>query len=274
MAVVINRLINALFGLMIRPVRDMTPWVAMAIVSVLAGIMVLLVFRMTANPAAIRRRKDVAIARLLELVLFRDDILVSLGAFGRILIAQLAYLWRLVVPFCVSFVPVVILLIQAEAWLGSYPLRPGEQAVAKVRFHDGDVMSREIAITASDNLVVETPAVRIPGKSEINWRIRGLREGRAWLDIAVDGVLFRKDVVIGSGIELVSGRRDAGGFWTAIRNPAEPPLPEGADVESIEIAYASRDYRVGHMRFNWLFVFIVLTMVVGFALRKPLRVEL
>lgn len=274
MVTAINRLINAAFGLMVRPVRDITPWAAMAVVSAVAGILVLLIFRLTANPAAIRRRKDVAIARVLELVLFRDDILVSLGAFGRILIAQLAYLWRLVVPFCVSFAPVVILLIQTGTWLGSYPLRPGEEAVAKVRLREGDVMSREIDITVSDNLAVETPVVRIPGKFEINWRIRALREGRAWLEISVDGESFRKEVVVGSGIEQVSDRRVAGGSWAAIANPTEPPLPKDNGVESIEVAYVSRDYRVGGLRFNWLFAFIALTLVVGFVFRKPLRVEL
>ena len=62
----------------------------------------LLVFKLASNRRLVRRTRNQAVARILEFLLFRDDIVVNLGAFGRVMAANLAYLGSLLLPLLVS----------------------------------------------------------------------------------------------------------------------------------------------------------------------------
>src|SRR6266478_1903381 len=72
--------------------RFHSPWGALAAAALATALLVLLIVRWTSSPATIARARGRLVARVLELVLFRHDAVVSFSAAGRILSSNLIYL--------------------------------------------------------------------------------------------------------------------------------------------------------------------------------------
>jgi hypothetical protein len=57
-------------------------------------------------------------------------------------------------------------------------------------------------------------------------------------------------------------------------NPIEQPLPRGGPLRSLEVNYAPRSIDLGFFVTNWLVVFLVVSLVSGFALKMVLGIEI
>ena len=51
-------------------------------------------------------------------------------------------------------------------------------------------------------------------------------------------------------------------------------LPDGGPVTSIEVAYAERRLPFLGLRLHWLVAYFALSVVIGFALKRPFKVEI
>jgi len=71
---IINTFFGKLIEWMILPFRGMTPWIGMAVISLVTGIFMLLIFRLTSNQKGIRQVKDKIKAHLMEIRLFKDNL--------------------------------------------------------------------------------------------------------------------------------------------------------------------------------------------------------
>jgi hypothetical protein len=270
----INIAANAAGEFLLAPLRAAGPWAMMAWASLATAVFALIVIRLTANREALRRAKGRQTARALELLLFKDDLVVSFGAIGRLLAAVLAYQKRFLAPFLVMLVPVVLLMIQLAGWFEARPLRPGETALVKALFAPGTpVQELDIVLGASDNVAIEAGPLRIPAANEITWRVAARAEGAGDLDLSVAGAPFRKHITIGNGPARVSLRRVSGGPWTELANPAEPPLPAGLPLTAFEIRYPPIRLMLGSLHVHWLVAFLILTLIFGALLKRPFGAE-
>jgi hypothetical protein len=270
---ILNALLNRLFDILLGPFRAENPWPAMVVVCLLTTVSILLIFKWTSNPKALQKQKNRAIARLLEFVLFKDDIVVNLGAFGRVMIANLAYLGTLIIPLLISLIPVALILIQLSCWFSMRPLRPGETAVLTARLPDRlPVMKQTISLEASAGLDVEAGPVRAPSQNEISWRLRIRSDGDAWADVNVNGTKIRKSIATGNRLSRLAPLRPQAGGWTELTHPAEAPLPAEGPLTAIRIQYPSSGLDLGGHSHNWLLVFCILALVFGVLLLKPMRV--
>src|SRR5262249_47953489 len=161
-----------------------SPWGALAAAALATSVLVLWIVRWTSSPPTIARARGRLIARVLELVLFRHDAMVSFGAAGRILHANVVYLGALLVPLAVSLIPCLLILAQLPCWFDARPLHVGEAAVLEVKLRDGvNVADRPLAVMGAQAVRVETEGVRIARLAEIDFRVRGDHPGVDWLDI-------------------------------------------------------------------------------------------
>ena len=271
----INAIMNAVFGRLVEPLCRMGSWPGMIAASLVCAVIVLLLFRLTSDPAAVRREKNRALARMLECLLFRHDPVAGLGAVVRVVRADLAYLRTMILPLVVSVVPVLLMIAQVHLRFGSRPLRIGETAIVRACLPESvAVMSGLVHMRASDNIVVETAAVRVPARNEIAWRVRAGEQGQGWIELGIGSCVVRKSVQIGSAGAAVSPRRTEPGLWKELLNPAEPPLPGDAPVLWIETLYPATDLELAGLHCHWLLVFLLLTMAMGLIVKKPLGIEL
>ncbi len=268
-------LLNGFLGdALLRPFSN--PWTALAAAALVTSLLMLLVIRWTSSPAAIRRAKNRLLARVLELVLFRHDALVSFTAGGWILTANLAYLRTLLWPLAVSLVPCLLILAQLACWFDARPLQVGEPALIEVKLRAGlPVIDRPAFLSGANAVRVETEGIRLPQLSEIDWRLRGARAGMDAIEIHYgDEPPVQKQIVVGDDFRKVSRRRIQAGLWEQFLNPAEPPLDNAQSVVQVEVRYPARQLYLGNLEIHWLVAFLVLTIVFALFLKRPLNVQI
>jgi hypothetical protein len=269
----LNQITGRVVDSLLRPFDS--PWAALVAAALATSVVVLLIVRWTSSKAKVARARGRLIARVLELVLFRHDAVVSFSAAGRILIANAVYFGNLLMPLVVSLVPCVLILAQLSCWFDARPLRVGEAAVLKVRFRDGsNVTGLPISLSGAEAVQVETDGVRIPRLTEIDWRLRGAHPGIEQLEIHCgDEPPVRKLIAIGDEFQKVSRRRSRANLWDQFTNPGEPPIEEGASIDRVDVLYPARRLYLHNTEIDWILAFFVLTIVFGLILKRPLKVE-
>jgi len=271
----LNHLLNVLFGVMLSPFQGRGIWYGMIAVSLISSIVLLTIFKVTSKQQAIRRNKNRAVARLLELLLFKDDIVVNLGALWRTTLANVAYMGTVVRPLLFSLVPFALILIQVSVWFANRPLKPGETVLMKATFtSDAIATLQAVSVEPTPGVTMDTQVVRIPSRNEVAWRIRAGNNGPQSVDLLVDGASERKTIVVGDAPCPVSPVRVRAGLWTELTNPSEAPLPAAGSLVRIKVDYPSTNFTLAGFHLHWLLVYIILTMVMAWALKKPFRVEI
>lgn len=307
----LNGLLTSAFDLLMRPVQGLNPWIGMCLATAFITIVLLLTFKLTSRPEAIRKSKGRLIARTLELVLFQQDMWVSLSAVGRILWANLLYLKELLIPLSVAIVFALPLLAQCAAWFESRPLREHERALLEVQMQSlPEGIASKPSLTVPVVVHADTQAITVPSRQSstqrqpagdfafwnwllaiesaspgvksatVNWRVSGAEHGQGSLAIEIGGVTLQKNVVVGDGLARVSRRLPpASNYWDRLLYPSEPAVASSSSVKSVELHYPARNWYVdlpviGFWDVNWLVAVFILSIVFGIILKKPLRVTL
>jgi hypothetical protein len=253
-----------------------SPWLALVVVALATSILMLLIVRWSSSPEAVERSKKRLTARVLELVLYRHDAMVSLTAGGRILRENLSYLKTLLLPIVLSTIPGLLILAQLACWFDARPLHVGEAAVLEVTFRDGtDLLKMPSRIDGADAVRIETDPVRVPRRSEVSWRLRGVRPGIDAIQLHYgDEPPIMKRVAVGDSLQKVSRRRSAAGLWEQWLHPVEPPIPDRQAIIRIDVRYPQRSLELGNWEIHWLVAFLGLTIVFALLLKRPLGVRM
>lgn len=273
---IFNTVLTFLFGLAYEPLKWLGPFWSMVGISWLAGIFMVWVFGKVSNQDAIERTRNRLSAELIGLRLFKDDLRVFFGIQWEVLIWTLRYLRHSLVPMLILMGPTMLILIQLNYHYASRPLRVGEQTLVKVKLRDPSVLARgtEITLAAPDNLKIETAGVRIEELKEVSWRVRGASPGRFELTVSAGNEKITKTVAVGGRLEGVSSVRTGENALSALLYPGETAIPAHSAIESIEILYPELHISVLGRNINWLILFLVLSLVFGYASKGFLGVEI
>lgn len=267
---VLNRWIAGGLGALLTPFQGLIPLAGLTFISLLTAVFVLLVYRKTSNQEGITAVRRRIVASLLEMRLFRDDLLVVLRAQGQVVRASLRYFGYSLVPLAWILLPLVVLFVHLDRVYGYDPLEPGESAIVTVRARDvGD-----LHLEAGSGIAVETPSLRRIGSGEADWRIRGLTPGEHLLRVQGAGREVTKRVMVGVGPTPLASTRPSSGILDELFHPGEAPLPRDAPVQAITVGYRRADVAFLGWRMNWVIPFLGLTIVFGFTLQRPLGVKL
>jgi len=249
--------------------------VAMTALSLLTALLMLLVYRLTSNQQRIRAVKDKIIAHLLEMRLYRDSLRITFRAQGNILWYNLKYLGHSARPMLVMIVPLVLAIIHIDQWFGYESLNPGEAAIVKVRLKEGCQPSHEIvSVESSPGFIIETSALRIDKEGEVDWRLRATEPGSWDLIVMVNNQAVAKRIVVGGrSLSRISPAKVARNWIDQLVNPGEAAISATSAVKMIEIGYPARRMAVFGWRLHWLIVYLVLSVVFGFALKGLFKVE-
>jgi hypothetical protein len=275
-AAILNQVLTFLFGLVYVPLKWLGPFWSLVGISWLAGIFLVWVFGKVSNQDAIRRTRDRLSGELIGLRLFKDDLRVFFGIQFQVLMWTLRYLRHSLVPMLILMVPALVILIQLNYRYGVRPLRVGEQAVVKVKLRDAAALAPEanLTLTAPENLKIETDGVRIPELREICWRVRGVSPGRFDLTVSDGQEKVTKQAAVGGRMEGVSSLRTGEDWLTSLLYPGEAPISQQSAISSIEIRYPELDIMILGMQVNWLILFLVLSLGLGYAFKGMLGVHI
>jgi len=273
---IFNFAFGKIFDLIFLPFRALDPWAAMIAVSFLTGLLMLFIFRRASNQEGIREAKDKIKAHLLELRLYKDSLAQQLNSQGKILRANFRYIGYALKPMLIMIVPVMLILVQLNLWFGSRPLDIGQTALVKIKLTARtNPLQTDIRLEAPAGVNVETPALRIEDEREIDWRIRAAENGVHVLAFHFGDAVFTKNLSVGQGrLSRITAVKPGPAFWSQVFNPGEKPLPKGAPIESVEIAYPPLRLSLFGWRMHWLVAFFALSIVFGFAFKGVFKVEI
>jgi uncharacterized membrane protein (DUF106 family) len=272
---VINTVLRKLFDVVLYPVRDWPPLLSLAIISLTAGIAMLLVVKATSNQTKLAEVKRRIHAGLFEIRLFNDDLGAIFKAQGEILRHNVSYVGLTLVPAMWMLVPFVLIAAQLQFHYGYRGLEPGETTLLTVELADSDRDDRpDVTLEAPPGIRVITPAVWTPQRNELTWRIAGESPGSFELAIHLDGNTFAKSVEVSDAIVRRSPERVEPVFWKELLYPAEPPLPDGGLVRSIRLDYPDREISLFGFGLHWMIWFFILSIVFAFALRNRFGVTI
>lgn len=263
--------LNALFARLVDgllyPFQDQSPLAGLAFVSLLTAIGMQMLVRATSNQARIAAVKRAIHACLFEIRLFNDDVRAMLRALGEMVRHNLTYLRLSLVPALWMIVPLGLFVAQLQFHYRYGGLELGRPALVKVRVKNPPTGLAPV-LEAPSGIRIETPAVWIPSLREAVWRIAAERPGNYELTVRLGEASFTKTVRVSSAIVRRSPVRVDERLVGQLLYPAEPPLPDGAEVESIAVTYPARDVRILGREIHWMIVFFVLSMVFALALKK------
>jgi len=231
------------------------------------------VFRYTSDQKAIRSAKDKLKAHLLAVRLFQDQLPVVLRSYGRILRGTLTYLRLAFRPLLFVIIPITVLIVQLDHYLGLVPFRAGEAFLITAQVSHANTLD-EVSLQLPPGLATTAPAVHVPASNEIVWRVVAEKNGHYDIDIGVSGQTFSKNMAVSSGVERLSPVRMRGRFWERLFVSAEPALPESSPLESIAVNYSGRSIHFAWLDWNWIWLFFVLSLVAGFVFKEILGIEI
>jgi hypothetical protein len=271
---ILHRALASLFAALLNPLTGLPPLIALTVISAVGGVLILLAFRFSSNPSAVRQARQRAQAHLLAVRLYRDDVTVVLRSQRALVIALGAYLGHMLVPFVVLLLPFALLFAHLDARYGARALHPGERAIVKATALPNVIERWQLA--GNDNIVVETPAVRIPRGGEVTeivWRIRAEAVGCQPIVIADATQRVEKQICVATDDIGAAERRASASLDGLLAAPVEPPIADTAGIMKIEIGYPPYPLSVFGWHLNWVVIFLVVSAVVALLLRKPFRVE-
>ena len=136
-----------------------SPTVVLVVLSVIAGVVMTVVFRYTSNQQGLKRVSSLTKAQLMCLRLFKEDLGVALRCQGDILKSIGRRLWLSLPPMAVLIIPFVLILTQLALRYEKRPIQPGESVVLAAELSPDQWQSHasELSLQVPDGVVLETP---------------------------------------------------------------------------------------------------------------------
>ncbi len=231
----------------------MNPLWTLAPLSVLAGALMMAVFRRTTGREAIRQAANRIQAHLLEFWLFVDEPALVWKSWKRLLEAQFMLLRRLLPPLVILTIPMIPAFYWLDAVYGHSPLSPGRAALVTIGMNRS--LDTPPLLTAPAGIAVESPPVRVFAAREVSWRIRAERALSGMLELRDGAATVRKSIRAGSGVAYLPTRRSQSVF-DLVRYPGQAPLGPGA-VAWIDVSYPSARVSLFCLNAHWSVWFIV-----------------
>jgi uncharacterized membrane protein (DUF106 family) len=268
-------ILNGCFRVVIEPLGRISPVLALLAISLFTGIVMLLIFRATSNQQAIKRIKDRIKAHLLEILLYNDNLGMVFRAQGSVLLYSLKYVGLAIVPMAAIIVPVAIVLTQSSHFFEHKPPAPHESVALTVTLTQWvPDIAEKTSISVPAGLSVETPALRIPEKKQIVWRIGTREPGDFDVVIKTPAGTYTKQLRVADSRRWLSPARARLTFARAFLDAAEPPLDRDAPIDSIEVRYAPARMRIGPIEAHWLVHFFIFSMLFALIVKPVLKVEI
>jgi len=248
------------------------PMLLVLMLSLVVGLLMVLVFRYASDQKAIRVAKNQLKAHLLAVRLFQDQLPVVLRSYARLVGTTGGYLRLACTPLILVTLPLAFLVVQLDRYLAWTPVPVGQQFMVKAHTAGADSAAPGLRLPAG--ISATSPALHIPEDKEVIWRVVAERNGEYDLDVSYGGESFSKRVVISSGLARLSPVRLQDHFWERLLLSSEPPLPPNSHLVSIEVVYPPRSIRFAGLDWNWIWLFLILSLVAGLLFKTILRIEI
>lgn len=275
----VNSIMNPLFDAVFAVLGVFSPAAALLVFSAIAGVVMMVIFRHTSSQSALKAVSDRTRAGLLAILLFKDDLNVTLRSQWDLFKASGMRLLYSLPPLLVLVVPFTLILSQLGARYEYRPLKVGEDARIELRVAaDAWDGARNVVLVTPDAVVVETPGVRDAHDHTITWRVRPRAGGLHTLTWRIGDRVIEKRLAVDDGsnrYQAVSVMRPGSSLWDRVLHPAEPALDDASGVRSITLYYDwVRSTPLFGYDVHWLVTFLFGSIAFGLIASPLLKVQI
>jgi len=257
----LSQIITKFFDIVVLPFGS-NRVVALSAISLLTGVALIFIFKAVSNQKRIKETRDKFKARILEMRIYQDNIVLIHKALFKALATNLTYLRVSLVPIVIMLVFVFGIFVQLDERYGRRALEPGETALLSVTLRDGlDPKQVTFGLEVGDGISLDSPPVRSTPDREIFWRIRAEATGTHDIAVKVYDKTYRFPVHAEQTNATIGHVRTAGSLFDPLLYPALPKIPTDSPIKSVELHYPSADYPLLIWNTHWLVVFIVFSFV-------------
>jgi uncharacterized membrane protein (DUF106 family) len=251
-----------------------SPLAIVVMLSVVVGLLMIVLFGYTSDQKAIGIAKDQLKAHLLAVRLYRDQLQVVMGSYGKILRGTGRYLKLAFKPLLYVIIPITLLIVQLDRYLGLTPIHTNTPFLVSARVNNPEALD-SVSIDLPPEITASAPPVHVAADNEVVWRLVASQEGSYDVKIAVGGQGASKTVRVSSQLARVSPERLRGHFWERMFSSGESALPENGPIESIAVDYPERNIPLGIAGYemNWIWLFFILSMIAGFIFKELLGIQ-
>jgi len=251
-----------------------SPLAIVIVVSLVVGLMMVVLFGYTSDQKAIGIAKDQLKAHLLAVRLYRDQIPVVMGSYGKILRGTGRYLKLAFKPLLYVIIPITLLMVQIDRYLGQTPIPANVPLLLTVHLAGETNALNDVTLDLPTEVTMTASPVHIPAENEIVWRLTGTKDGKYEVKVVAGGQSVAKTVCIGNDLPRISTIRLRGQFWKRMFLSAEPAIPDTSPIESISISYPDRNIEIAGYGMNWIWMFFILSMAAGFVFKELLGIQI
>jgi uncharacterized protein YggT (Ycf19 family) len=212
----LNRIFSELTTILLIPFRKLPPLAGLIWLSVLAGMIIILIFRWLTDQEEISRLRKKMGAQVLGMLLYLSNPRTVLSMAGKLILSNFRYLWLILWPLVVIAVPYAVLLGQADARYSTVPPGP-EDNITITLTYDDHLPSREEFSAMAGNAQIPEPPVFVPALNEISFRIRPTGHGVIVVETA--GISFPVGPVESWSGALSAREFDAGNPFSRLFRP-------------------------------------------------------
>jgi hypothetical protein len=269
----LNQALNAMVDIWLWPVQGLGVTWQIVVLALPTTVIALLVFRFVSNQDGIRIQKDRIKAYLLELLLYKDDLRVTMSAQRHIFGHSLRYMGCALLPMAVMILPFILIMVQVESRFAFQGLEPGESTVLAVAvdMQQQRVKQTDYRLDLPGGLTQETPAVRVPATGEVVWRIRADDPGDYKATIHAGDHVIEKHIMVGEQLTRLAPSVYRADDFRTLGFPAEAALAADQPIVGISMDYPrARGEFIGLSSASWLL--FLFSIIFGFALRGVLGV--
>jgi len=280
----LNGIVNAVFDLLCRPAASLGSLTVLIALSGAFGVLALIAFKHLSFQKRIKAAKDLVKAHMIEIRLYQDDLWIVGRAIGNVLWRNGQYLGLNLVPLVPLALPFTMVAAQLVTRFGFEPapvhapqeaLLAGQGTTLEIQLDAGQsARISELAVRYPQGLEPVSPLVRIPERGRAFQEFVARAPGHYSIELALGAETLTKEFCAGVGAPRMQPERGRG-FISALLWPAEPMLPSDSVFEQISFRYPEHE-------FAWLpdgtegvlLFFLIVSMLFGLALMKPLHVQI
>jgi len=253
----------------------MSPLLIVVVLSIVIGLLMIVLFGYTSDQKAIGIAKDRLKAHLLAVRLYRDQLHVVMGSYGKVLGGTGRYLKLAFKPLLYVIIPITLMIVWLDRSLGLTAIQTNTPFLMTAHVNDPSALDG-VTIDLPPGIEASAPAVHISADNEVVWRLVATQEGSYDLKIAAGGQTVTKSVRVTSELAQVSPERWRDHFWQRMFSSGESALPSNSAVESIIVEYPARNIPLGVAGYemNWIWLFFILSMIAGFVFKELLGIKI
>jgi len=270
----LNSTVTTIFDVLLYPTSVIASLWGLLLISILSGIILLLVYGKVSNQAGIKSTKRRIYSYVLESVLFRHDLNLSLKAQGNMFLAGFKYFVLAVPPILIMMIPCLLILAQLNLRYSSQPLKNGDSSIVSLTL-DSDQKLFETSLIAPEGISV-TPPLRDLDNNSISWRLNITNPPRESKEIQINigSETVSKPLILEQNSTKIPSKTFSDWWWSFLYPGDSIARSMQGMVKEISISYPERSYNIFGIKMHWLVVFIIISLLSGIVGSKIFKVEI